>query len=133
MPQDDRERIVDTDHAVPRARSDRPARSTTDCAIAPERDWHQPQFGAADAAVRQQILNQLIHALGTGDDPFGVLLPHVVEPVAGILEQRLAESLHRTQRRPEVVGNRIAEPFELVVALLELGRAMPDLLFQRVL
>src|SRR5215831_4899288 len=91
---------------------------------------HQLQLGTADAAVGEQIADQLVHTLRSGDDALGVFPAHGVEPVTAILEQRLAEALHRAQRRAQIVRDRIPERLELVVALFELGGPLADLVLE---
>ena len=59
-----------------------------------------------------------------------VACPVVVELVAVVLEQRLAEAVDAAQRRAQVVGDRIAERLELLVGGLQLGRALDDPLLE---
>ncbi len=63
----------------------------------------EPQLGARDAAVGQQIADQLVHRVRPGHHPLGILLASLIELVAVILEQRLAEAAHGAQRRAQVV------------------------------
>ena len=88
--------------------------------ISDEVDRFAAELGAADAREREEVVDELAHALCAGAHPAEVVAPSLVEAVAVVLEQRLAEAVDRAQRRAQVVRDRVAERLELLVLPLEL-------------
>jgi len=54
----------------------------------------------------------------------------IVEAVAVVVEQDLAEAVEGAQRRAQVVRDRVGERLQLFVGGVELGGACPDALLQ---
>ena len=77
-----------------------------------------------------QRVNQLGHALRGRANAVQVSLAFGVKLVGIIIEQGLAEAVNRPQRRPQVVGGRIREGFQLLIGCFELRGALAQLLNQ---
>src|SRR5581483_1447994 len=91
-----------------------------------ERHWRYHDALAAEPAIREQIKDEPIHVLGRSADMFGIFFAYLVEPIAEVLQQRLAKPAHHAQRRAQVVRDRIGERLHLLVGLAELGGALGD-------
>ena len=93
-------------------------------------DVDRRRFDPREPGEGEEVVDQGGHADGRSSDPGEVALGDVVELVARILEEGLAEPVDRAQRCPEVVGDRVAERLELGVGRREvLGDRLrpPDL------
>src|SRR5581483_11240515 len=80
-----------------------------------EIDLVDRHLGPGNPRQLQQVVDQIAHALGALADAVEVALCIGVELVAGILDERLAESVDGAKRGTEVVRNRIAEAFQFLV------------------
>ena len=84
----------------------------------------------ADARERQQVVDQLLHALGAVDGELDVLVGALVELARVALLEHLAEARHLAQRLLEVVRGDVRELLELGVGALELLRLADQLLLR---
>ena len=79
---------------------------------------------AADPRQREQVVDQLAHAMHGGAHPAQQLLGLVVQVVAVVGAEDGAVAFDGAQRRAQVVGDRIAEGFELVEGCAQLRGAL---------
>jgi len=84
----------------------------------------------AQARKREQVVHQLPHLLAADTN--------ILEKFTGLsgqlrgvfIQHNVGEAVHGAQRRAQVVGDGIAERFQLLVGLFELGRALDDPLLE---
>src|SRR6185312_1253501 len=82
---------------------------------------------APDAREREQVVDQLLHALGTVDREGDVLPAALVELVAVALLDQLAEARDLAQRLLQVVRGDIGELLQLRVRARQLARLLVEL------
>src|SRR5258705_1556706 len=70
------------------------------------------QFGGIEASESKQVQNQLIHPGSGRADALEVILSGIIEQVIVVFEQFIAETAHRAEGRPEIMGNAIAKAVE---------------------
>jgi len=80
---------------------------------------------AREPAVVQQVGDERVQVLRGGGDPLGILATVAAERRGMVLEQRAGEAFHRTERRAEVVRDRIRVRLELRVRVREPRRLLP--------
>ena len=68
----------------------------------------------------EQVVDQLPHPLCSESHAIDVHLSFFVQQIAAILLQRLAEAVDVPQGSPQIVGDRVAEGFKLLVDDLKL-------------
>ena len=73
----------------------------------------------AEAAVGQQVPDQGVHALGSGDDALGVVLADRIQALRIVLLQGRGEALQGAQGRTQVVGDGKGEGLQGDVDLLQ--------------
>src|SRR5712671_4245204 len=83
-------------------------------------------LSARESKQRLEAVEDRRHALARAPHPEQVVLGLLIELASVVFEQRLAQSVKRKQRRPQVVGNRVAERLELAVDRGERGGALFD-------
>ncbi len=84
------------------------------------------ELGAVDAREREDAVDQLRHALGAVHDAPQVVAPHLVELVAAVLDERVAEAGDAAQRGAQIMGHGVGEGLQLAVGELELRGAVGD-------
>jgi hypothetical protein len=72
----------------------------------------------------------LRHLLTGGADTPEAVLPFIVELGSIILQQNLGETVDAAQRRPQIVRHGIGEGFQLAIGMLQLGRAVAQVVVQ---
>ena len=74
----------------------------------------------------EESVHQPGHVVGRSLDAAQVASAGVVQRLAVVLQQDLAEPIERAERRAQVVGDRVGERLELAVRRLELRRPLGD-------
>ena len=89
----------------------------------------QVQPDVAQPAVGQEVVDEGVHGPGALEDPLRGLRAFGIEGLLG--EEELGEAVDRAQRRPQIVGHRGGEAFELLDADFQLLGPGAHLLAQR--
>src|SRR5213594_2868414 len=85
---------------------------------------------AGYARKLEEVVDELRHALATRADAVEIFPCLFVETRGVIFQQRLRKAVDPAQGRPQIMRNRIAKCFELVIRHFELRSALPHSLFQ---
>jgi hypothetical protein len=73
------------------------------------------------AREREQVVDQPAHSAARDLHTLEIAVRPLVEDVAVVVEHELTEPVHRAQRQPQVVGDRVTQRLELAVVVLELA------------
>src|SRR6266571_4587886 len=86
------------------------------------------QLTAGHPGELKQVIDELPHALARGPDPPQIALAGFIQLLAAVLQQCLAEAVNTPQRRPQVVGDGVAEGLQLFVGGFDLHGSLFELL-----
>ena len=89
-----------------------------------EIDRLPPQFAPAEARELEQVVNQLVHALGGLAGAAEEVLSLRIKLAGVALQQHLAEPANAAERRAQIVGDGVGEGLQLLVGRLQLRRAL---------
>jgi hypothetical protein len=90
------------------------------------------ELGVRDVGERQQSVREVGHQLYSGANAVQVVAAFLIEVLRQPQLELRAESVDGRQRRTQVVRERVRELAQVVVAFLQLRRAMSDALFHHV-
>ena len=83
-----------------------------------------PHLGAGDPGQIEHVVDQLRHLLAGLPHAVEIAAAVVVQPVALTLLHRAAEALDPPERRPQVVGDGVAEALQLPVLVLQVAHQL---------
>ena len=119
-------------HAFLNAHLDR-ARHVGHSQVAHDPAGQRAQIDGLQSGLHEPHLREIehpvqggLHLLAPADDAADVILASLIQQVRILLQHQLGVAIHHPKRRPEIVGHRVVQKFQLLLALAKLGRPLLD-------
>src|SRR4051812_8789726 len=84
-----------------------------------------------ESAIEEERLDKSVHVPGGLGDAPGIVLAGRIEMGPEVGYKEGGKALHGSERSPQIMSNMVADPFEGMNGLLQVGGALFDALFER--